>query len=194
MNTKLQLFAFSLLLSVSTYAAENQNQAPQPYPAQQQNTQEEVAFRGRDSDNTLYDKNQYRKEWDYRDSWRYQREPYLEGENQPYRPQYSNDSYYYQQQAYNHNLPQYPHHSYNYYQYDYNQGYPVQVNYGPEPRERYYHSDTDQYQVIHGDNNVRMRPWQNRDYWRYNRDAYLHGNNRPFHYPELQEYRQYYPQ
>lgn len=108
-------------------------------------------------DNTLYDKNQYRKDWYYQDKWRYDREPYLEGENQPLPPPPVNEN---SQQAVA-------------------QGYSNRHHYvRPNQRD----------QVIHGDDLIPA--WDYRDNWRYNRDAYLRGNNRPYHYPDVEEYQE----
>lgn len=145
---------------------------------------EEVAYNaGRD--NSLYDRNEHLREWDYQENWHNNRNAYLEGQTPPDRrqanPQYQ--EYYQQQQSY-----QDPRYNYqgqvgyesNYQQYNHHNG--DAPNYKP-------------YQVYWGKNMV--RPWDYGENWhdtQRTRRAYLRGNNRPYHYPDLPEYRFYPPE
>jgi hypothetical protein len=107
-------------------------------------------------DRTLYDKNQNQKDWYYQDKWRYDKDAYLEGENQPLPPSQRD-------------------------------GRGDQPRYNGNNQSNHASNNHRGDQVIHGDDLIPA--WDYRDNWRYNRDAYLQGNNRPYHYPDIPEYQ-----
>lgn len=182
MKTLIKLFVLSLSLSMNALVSvEVQSPiVPLPQPVAENNSPEEVAFNDRRNDQTLFDKTQYRRDWDYRTAWRNDSDAYFQGNTRP------DPAYYYNTQTpSNQYQPVYYQRYHNHHGHYYN-----------SPNTPYYNNSNQysypskNFQVIRGDRDHMIPPWDNQTYWRYNRDAFLSGNNRPYHYPDVREYYQ----
>ncbi len=86
-----KLFFYTLLglnALIATNLIYSANEQVSPSSSKRRSGREEIAYRG--DDDSLYDRNRHRYDWNYRDNWRYNTDNYLsypQGQNQQYNQQ-----------------------------------------------------------------------------------------------------------
>ncbi|WP_068471413.1 hypothetical protein [Candidatus Protochlamydia phocaeensis] len=81
-----------LWMSAFVYADSSSLQSASSLSAQDNKQEKALAFHGRNDDKSLYNRNYYKYDWDYRENWRADRDDYLKGGDQP--PVYRRDGSY----------------------------------------------------------------------------------------------------